>query len=341
MTFDYTRKERVIGKAEMIGTSMSREEFWNAVEGHHKRGDAVTAREFEVALPDCIPEKDAIKLAKDFARDIANHYGVVADVAIHRSAARDKDHKVVHEKNLHAHILVSACYVKDEVLGKKVAELDPIHCQKNHMENAAEVLRPHWEVRFNQALERAGVMERVDHRSFEKREIDREPTIHEGKGVWAEQNQAENDRIRERNAIKDRLEELLRRSSELEKELETVMAKAREVLNGGSKAADRGTNPRGRGAEGGEKETALGSGHGGPPGEGSGRSGSEILEAIERRNRELSDTDRAIESHHQPEPERSPGAGRGKHQEHEPEHEVDEERGGRGRDRGDDFDRGL
>ncbi len=55
---DYTRKRGVL-YTELIlpgGGSADRSEFWNRIERHHKRGDAVLAREIEVSS--CVAKFD-------------------------------------------------------------------------------------------------------------------------------------------------------------------------------------------------------------------------------------------------------------------------------------------
>ena len=87
-----------------------------------------------------------------------------------------------------------------------------------------------WRAEFcdlqNAALERAGSAARVDHRSYEARGIDREPTVHEGPAVRAMESRErercaaegreyapvtdrarENEAVRERNAALERLRE--------------------------------------------------------------------------------------------------------------------------------------
>ena len=53
LVHDYTRKGGVL-HAELVlpgGGSADRAEFWNRLEAHHKRGDAVLVREVEISLP--------------------------------------------------------------------------------------------------------------------------------------------------------------------------------------------------------------------------------------------------------------------------------------------------
>ncbi|TFW15435.1 conjugal transfer protein TraA [Massilia arenosa] len=179
---DYTRK-RGIEDAILVAPGDARTDrsaFWNSVEKHHKRGDAVVAREVEVALPSELTPEQRKALALEFVRELVDRYGVVADLALH-APSRHGD-----ERNHHAHILLSACSVgADGTLGKKVAELDPIHCSKHGLPNLADRERPRWQALANAALEKAGQVERIDHRTLEAQGINREPTTHLGPSVSA------------------------------------------------------------------------------------------------------------------------------------------------------------
>jgi ATP-dependent exoDNAse (exonuclease V) alpha subunit len=177
---DFTRK-RGVEHTELLlpgGLPAYRAEFWNAVELHHKRGDAVLSREVEVALPDELTAAQRRALAIEFARELVERYGVAADVAIH-APSREGD-----ERNHHAHIMLSACTVgTDGALGKKAAALDPIFCQKHRLPNMADHERGRWAELTNLALERAGHAVRIDHRSLQAQGIDRVPSSHMGPAV--------------------------------------------------------------------------------------------------------------------------------------------------------------
>ncbi len=64
---DYSRKSGVLASRLMMpgGGSEDRATFWNRVELHHKRGDALLAREFTLALPYELDEPAREKLAFD------------------------------------------------------------------------------------------------------------------------------------------------------------------------------------------------------------------------------------------------------------------------------------
>lgn len=197
LEFDYTHKTGVL-HAELIlpgGGSADRAAFWNALELHHKRQDAILAREVEIALPAELTPEQRQELAVGFARELADRYGVAADVALHAPrplgdaelARNPHQHHELdpergrHNGNWHAHILLSACHVSPEgELGRKAVELDPIHCQRHHLESMAEREREHWAERANLALERAGHEAQLDHRSHAERGFDHEPSQHLG-----------------------------------------------------------------------------------------------------------------------------------------------------------------
>ena len=204
LVHDYTRKGGVL-HSELIlpgGGTADRAEFWNGIEAHHKRGDAVLVREVEISLPTELTPEQRQALAVGYARELADRYGVAADVALHaprtvtdRELEKNPDqyHETDpetgrrHNGNWHAHIMLSACHVQpDGTLGKKAVELDPIHCQRHGLANVVERERERWERLANQALEKAGQEARIDHRSLEAQGIyDRAPTVHLGPDATA------------------------------------------------------------------------------------------------------------------------------------------------------------
>lgn len=178
---DYTRKAGVVS-AEIVMPASStwmpdRAGLWNAVEAKNKRADAQVAREFEVSLPHELDQEQRRKLAVDFAKEIADRYGIAADVAIH-APGKEGD-----SRNHHAHILTSTNRVDGEGFGNKARELDLIaHNQSGKVGQANEIdrLRARWAELTNEHLRDAGFDVRVDHRSLEAQGIDREPARHLG-----------------------------------------------------------------------------------------------------------------------------------------------------------------
>lgn len=194
--FDYSRK-REIDRSEDLkmiflpeGGKANRAEFWNKVEFHHKRADAVLVREVEVSLPVELTQEQSRQLAILFAKDMATRYGVGADCSIHTPKG-----------NPHAHISLSACHSdRDGNLGKKAVELDPIHCQRAKIENLADQVRGDWADRCNAALAEHGHHARIDCRTLEAQGIDREPTRHKGVAVSAMERRGIETRVGQRIA---------------------------------------------------------------------------------------------------------------------------------------------
>jgi hypothetical protein len=183
LVYDYTRKRGVISSRLVTpgGHALpDRQSFWNDVERHHKRSDAVLAREVVVALPAELGRDERESLAWAFAAEIADRYEVAVDCCLHEpSHAGD-------QRNWHAHLLLSACTADAAgVLGKKATNLDPIYCRRNGIPDSVAWLRPRWEALCNEALRRVGSDQRIDHRSNLSRGLPRLPSIHVGRGASA------------------------------------------------------------------------------------------------------------------------------------------------------------
>lgn len=148
---------------------MERSQLWNAAEAAENRKNSTVAREYELALPDELTQGQRQTLAVDFARHLADRYGVAAGVAIH-APGQGGDHR-----NHHAHILTTTRQIcPGGELGAKTRSLD------DRRSGEVEHIRATWAQMVNQSLEMAGSLERVSHESFERQGIDREPTIHLG-----------------------------------------------------------------------------------------------------------------------------------------------------------------
>ncbi len=226
---DYRRKGGIEHTEIVLPSSTdwepTRAELWNAAELKNKRQDAQVAREFVVALPDELAPAERQRLAVDFAREIANRYSVAADVAIHAPSRHGDD------RNHHAHILTTTNRIEGHTLGNKARELDLVaHNMGGKLGQANEIdrLRERWAELTNTALERAGVAERVDHRTLKAQGIDREPTRHIGPSASEyERRTGEPSRIRmdfeqavaERLANAKQAGELERQGQQLEKSI--------------------------------------------------------------------------------------------------------------------------
>lgn len=198
---DYTRKGGVIHSQiylpEGIPERMKdRSELWNTIEEIEKRKDAQLAREIEVALPTELSREQQIELTRDFSETFTGA-GMIADVSIH-----DKG-----DGNPHAHIMLSMRRWdrdKDTFGGKERTWND---------KTLIDHWREAWETTANNALERAGRPERIDHRSNEERGLLEQPTIHT---YGQPELIAINERIRESNArMRDELNDIDRQIEEL------------------------------------------------------------------------------------------------------------------------------
>lgn len=201
------------------GGTMEAMQLWNAVERHHKRADAITSREIEAALPHELDAQSRHLLAQKFAAEVVEKYGVAAQLSLHgprpvTDAQLKRNPEIFfveeggkkHNGNWHFHLLMSACSAdKNGKLGKKVNDLDAIHCQRNKVPNVTEWARQRWAELVNEALANAGLSERVDHRSHLQRGIEDEPQIHVGKhGSAVARSDGQHHRVKANNSIKRR-----------------------------------------------------------------------------------------------------------------------------------------
>ena len=157
LTFDYAARGGV-DHTEILAPDHApdwvrdRSELWNRVEESETRKNSQVAREVRVALPDELTHAQRVALVRDYAQAQFVDQGMVADIALH-APGREGD-----ERNHHAHILLTT------------REVDAGgFTTKNRDWNKVEVLegwREVWARDSNAALERAGIEDRVDHRTL-------------------------------------------------------------------------------------------------------------------------------------------------------------------------------
>ena len=157
LTFDYAARSGV-DHTEILAPDhapdwvRNRSELWNRVEESETRKNSQVAREVRVALPDELTHAQRVALVRDYAQAQFVDRGMVADIALH-APGRDGD-----ERNHHAHILLTTREVDADGF-----------TTKNRDWNKVEVLegwREAWARDSNAALERAGIEDRVDHRTL-------------------------------------------------------------------------------------------------------------------------------------------------------------------------------
>jgi ATP-dependent exoDNAse (exonuclease V) alpha subunit len=242
LTHDYTRKQGVedafIVAPESADWAQDRAALWNAAEAAEKRKDAKTGREYELALPAELDAAARKELAREFAEELVRRYGVAVDVAIH-APGREGDNR-----NHHAHILTTTRTVGADGMGVKTRVLDVAATASAEIEQVREV----WGKQVNAALERHQVEQRVDHRSFKRQGIEREPTVHMGVAATSMERQAgreepgrepvtdlgkQNAEIRERNRVLEAARKAVEKAQELfsglEKHARDMFGLARKI----------------------------------------------------------------------------------------------------------------
>lgn len=243
-TYDYSRRSGVV-YAEVFAPghapewATDRAALWNAVETVEKQSNSRLARQIEFALPHELTREQTIALATDYAKQFVQD-GMVADLAIH-----DKG-----DGNPHAHILLTTRpfdpdgnwgeksrkeYILDNngdrirlASGQwKSRKVDAVDW--NQQDNV-EKWREQYADLTNQYLERYGCEDRIDHRSYERQGVDRDPTIHLGhyahqleqQGIETERgdiNREIDAQNQQREAIQQELEQLEREHAQLRQEL--------------------------------------------------------------------------------------------------------------------------
>lgn len=161
MTHSYEHKQGVV-HSEIIAPANApdwtriRADLWNHIDAAEKRKDAMTAREILVAMPRELNLRQQADAVRSFVREEFTKRGIIADIAIHEPDARDG------EKQPHAHIMVSDRPLDPSQPNGLARAKDRTLAQADGI----EAIRERWAKHCNRALERAGLGERVDHRSL-------------------------------------------------------------------------------------------------------------------------------------------------------------------------------
>ncbi|MFV1681983.1 MobQ family relaxase [Phaeobacter sp. JH20_14] len=176
---DYTRKQGIeetfiLAPKDAPDWAQDRSRLWNEVEASETRRNSVTAREWELALPSEISAEARSQITRDFAQELVSRYGVAVDVAIHAP------HREGDQRNHHAHVLTSTRKLEPDGFTAKTRVLDSAKTGSVEIEQ----MRGLWAELQNRALERAGEVERVDHRSLEAQ---REAALERGDQLSAEE----------------------------------------------------------------------------------------------------------------------------------------------------------
>jgi ATP-dependent exoDNAse (exonuclease V) alpha subunit len=176
---DVTHSEIML-PSELAGQSMewarNRASLWNSVENAEGRKNARVAREIQVNLPHELPPERRIALARTFSQEVADHYKVAVDLAVHEPRPSGDP------RNHHAHLLMTTREVSPEGLGAKAGlELSTHERARLGLPSGSHeftAIRERWATMTNEALKEANIEARVDHRSLAEQGIDREPRPH-------------------------------------------------------------------------------------------------------------------------------------------------------------------
>lgn len=214
-THDYRRKTGVMHTEIITPNDIhtpTREQLWNMAELAEKRKDSCVAREYEVALPHELTHDQRTALAQEFCKHIASSYGVAVDLCIHRPTDKEVA-KGADPRNFHAHILTTTRVITDNGLGAKADNEKAGRNRKKDLES----IRIAWQDFANEHLAKAGLDERIDHRSHKERGLDIAPTQKMGVSATAmERKGIRTEKGDINRAIKRANAELLELQTELE-----------------------------------------------------------------------------------------------------------------------------
>jgi hypothetical protein len=215
------------GRPDMAWTQ-DRSTLWNAAEHAGLRRNSRLAREWLVFIPPELTPAQRAQLVRTFASELAEKYRCAVDACIHepRPGADSRNH--------HAHLLMTTREVTPEGLGRRTTlELGGRERRQAGLGTARDeylLLRERWAQVTNEALHRAGLTARVDHRSLESQGVRRPPvpSIPE-KVFYAERRAGEGtaagDAIRARH--RERLEARLHSEGDLARVRERQKAELR------------------------------------------------------------------------------------------------------------------
>ena len=156
---DYKRRKKPL-HAEILAPPgapewvYDRAHLWSRVEASEHRKDAQLARELQIAVPAELTDHQQIQLIREFINEQFVAFGMVADITIHRPPKKGDS------RNIHAHVLLTTRNIRSDGF-----------CLKNRDWNSPTRLnewRRQWAIYTNQALEKAGCPERIDHRRLEE-----------------------------------------------------------------------------------------------------------------------------------------------------------------------------
>ncbi|BAZ47350.1 hypothetical protein NIES4102_43960 (plasmid) [Chondrocystis sp. NIES-4102] len=173
--YNYSRKQDLEFSEILLPTNApkwaaDRQNLWSQAELAENRKNSQPAKQIIVALPQELTSTQNQQLVRDFVLEELVDLGMAADVNIHQS------HTAI--PNPHAHILLTARGFEGEEFAKKK---NRDWFNRDHLKR----LRAKWADHVNKNLTIHGSQERVDHRSWKDKGIERIPQIHLGPAASA------------------------------------------------------------------------------------------------------------------------------------------------------------
>ena len=161
---------------ENMDWARNRATLWNTVENAETRKNARVAREIQVTLPFELPPERRLEMARTFSQEVADHYSVAVDLAVHDPRPSGDP------RNFHAHLLLTTREVSPAGLGAKagldMSNRERVQLGLPNVSQEFTAIRERWATLTNEALKQANIEARVDHRSLAEQGIDREPRPH-------------------------------------------------------------------------------------------------------------------------------------------------------------------
>ena len=162
-------------------------DYWDAAD-LFERANGRLYLSADFALPRGLEPEDQIALAHSFAQELTRMNVCRTPWPVH--AGRDGDGR---EHNPHAHLMISERRNDGVERSREhwFGRANSVHPERGgapksrtfHGRRWMEHARERWAELTNATLERCGRRERVDHRSYERQGIDREPGEHFGPGA--------------------------------------------------------------------------------------------------------------------------------------------------------------
>ena len=187
---DYTRKGGVVYAEILLPPHAPREyadrqTLWNAVEDAERNKNAQLAYSFDIALQNEFSTDENITIARQFLLDNFVSRGMIADFAVHQP---DEDGGI---PNPHFHVLCpirplnpdGTWGAKQRRVYREDGKFDAVPTTDWGRPETLEEWREAWAALCNAKFEKKGLPDRIDHRSYERQNIEQLPTVHEGVAV--------------------------------------------------------------------------------------------------------------------------------------------------------------